>query len=378
MLKLQNLEKTVGNFKLSNISLTASAGETLVLLGPCGSGKTVLLECISGLIKHDSGSITMNEQEIGNLSPEKRRIGFVYQNYSLFPHLSVMENITYGIRYFHNHTTHENRLGKNKIRSSKDDIREILNMLELDDLSSRTTPATLSGGEQQKVALARALAIKPRLLLLDEPLSSLDFNTSESVGNILRNIPSKLGIPIVCVTHSHEEAAILGNSVCLLMNGRIEQQGSRKEVFSKPASLKAATFLGAKNLIPCNGEPGEFRAGPFVLMNSGTTPENLPDHNSSGYLAVRPESISIISSHSSEKHDPKIEKMNFPCWQGKLSVISIEDRCRFLRVMLKSENLLIEADLAGDARLTCPLPGTVVTARFPRNCAHFIPDQAGE
>jgi ABC-type Fe3+/spermidine/putrescine transport system ATPase subunit len=237
MLKVRGLSKNFGGFSLTNINLDCSTSDPLVILGPCGSGKTLLLECVAGLHGSVTGEITLDSVDINRLPPEKRNVGFVYQNYNLFPHLSVYENILYGTRY--------------TAMSDKDRVNrfnELIQTLALKDLIDRNDVTKLSGGEQQKVTLARALMVQPSLLLFDEPLSSLDFNLREKLGTFLSTISKKFGIPSVFVTHSHEEAALLGKNILILHRGRSVQFDERKKVYENPVNSFVASYLGMKNI----------------------------------------------------------------------------------------------------------------------------------
>lgn len=241
MIEIVNICRSWGEFRLHRISLRVKRGEYLAVLGPCGSGKTLLLETIAGLHTPESGNIRFEGEDVTNLPPEKRRVGLVYQQYALFPHLSVSDNIAYGLRYL--------KLTRAERRRR---VEEMLDLLHIRDLSGRSSPAGLSGGEAQKVALARALAIRPRALLLDEPFSSLDQRARERIMDVLPTIARNLNVPVVHVTHDYTEAAALADRIAVVHNGRIAQVGSPEEVFRRPGTRFVAEFLGVTNLLPAH------------------------------------------------------------------------------------------------------------------------------
>jgi molybdate/tungstate transport system ATP-binding protein len=223
-------EKDFGNFKL-DVDFCMSKGYC-VILGPTGAGKSLLLELIAGIMKPDKGRVIMDGNDITELPPEKREIGFVPQDYALFPHMNVYKNIAYGLR----------------VRGVKDDgnVKEIAKKLGISHLLDRK-PATLSGGEKQRVALARALVIQPKLILLDEPLSAVDLRTKERLMSELRKVHDEFGIPVVHVTHSLVEAAMLADEIAIMMQGRIVEKGEAKKVLSTSTG-DVADFLAVKGL----------------------------------------------------------------------------------------------------------------------------------
>ena len=239
MIEIRNICRSWGAFSLRNVSLVVHPGEYLVILGPCGSGKTLLLETMAGLHQPASGRIFINEQDVTRLPPEKRRVGLVYQQYALFPHLSVRANIGYGLRY----------LGIDRAERKRR-IREMIDLFDIGYLADRRTPRGLSGGESQKVALARALAVHPAVLLLDEPFSSLDQQVRRKLLDTLPEIIRARRVPVVHVTHDYTEAAALADTIAIMHDGRLVQTGPAREVFSRPATRFAAEFLGIENIVP--------------------------------------------------------------------------------------------------------------------------------
>ena len=244
MIEVKNLCINLGDFTLKNITLNVKRSEYFAILGPTGAGKTVLLEAIAGLYPIESGEIWLDGREVTNLSPEKRGVSIVYQDCALFPHLSVRENILFGPK-----------LRREARQSRESALDSITSLLSISHLLNRK-PETLSGGEKQRAALARALIIKPRVLLLDEPISALDPESRENVRHELRQIHEHLRITIVHVTHDFEEAVALGERIAVLNEGRMMQTGTPEEIFRKPNSEFVAHFAMARNIFA-----GEVRDG---------------------------------------------------------------------------------------------------------------------
>ncbi len=225
-------EKKLGKFRL-NAEFEMDRGYC-VILGPTGAGKSVFLELIAGIIKPDRGEIRINGRDITALPPEKRNIGFVPQDYALFPHLNIYKNIAYGLR--------------NIEKSEKDRrVREIAEKFGISHLLHRK-PATLSGGERQRVALARALVVQPKLLLLDEPLSAVDLRTKEMLMDELKFVQREFNVPVLHVTHDLMEAMLLADEIAVMLNGRIVEKGGVKDVFSSK-NEEVSEFLSAKDLL---------------------------------------------------------------------------------------------------------------------------------
>ena len=234
MIELQNISKVYKDFQLSDINISIETGEYYVLLGKSGAGKSIILEIIAGLISPDKGKVIHNNEDITGVTIQKRNIGLVFQDYSVFPHMTVRKNIEYPLK----------SAGINKHEIEKV-VVELAEKTGISHLLHRN-PTTLSGGEQQRVAIARTLARKPDCLLLDEPLSSLDIQLREDIRKLLRKL-NREGITIIHVTHDYEEAAILADKVGILQNGSIVQQGLAKDVFDSPRSVFVANLTGIKN-----------------------------------------------------------------------------------------------------------------------------------
>ena len=226
---------------VQDVSFTLEAGETLALLGPSGCGKSTLLRLIAGLERPDSGQLYMNGSDVGNLPPERRGVSLVFQDYALFPHLNVQDNVAYGPR--------RRGVGRTEARQQ---AQAALARVGLEGLEHRRVHE-LSGGQQQRVALARALAPRPAWLLLDEPLSNLDEQLRASLRLELKAVFAEQGAGVLLVTHDQREARVLAGRVALMRAGRLVQVGTTAEVFGHPATAWAAAFLGERNLYPQTG-----------------------------------------------------------------------------------------------------------------------------
>ncbi|MBW2059802.1 MAG: ABC transporter ATP-binding protein [Deltaproteobacteria bacterium] len=239
-LELRNVTKTFGSFTaVKDLSIEVEEGEFVSFLGPSGCGKTTTLRMIAGFIEPTAGEIFIQGRKVNDLPPYQRDTGMVFQNYALFPHMTVFDNIAFGLRY--------RKTPKNEIEQR---VREMLRLVRLPGLEDRK-PSELSGGQQQRIALARALVIKPKVLLLDEPLSNLDAKLREGLRVELRQIQQEVGITSIFVTHDQEEALTLSDRVIVMNEGEIVQTGTPFEVYENPQSLFVGRFLGQSNLFEC-------------------------------------------------------------------------------------------------------------------------------
>jgi len=273
---VRNLTKRFGSVKaLDDVSLTFPDGQFFGLLGPSGSGKTTLLRAIAGFEFADEGTVRIGDQSVENVPVEKREIGMVFQNYALFPNMSVADNIGFGLR-----------VRKVSGAEEKKRVGEALELVQLGDLGDRR-PHQLSGGQRQRVALARAIVTQPRVLLLDEPLSALDKALRLDMQIELKRIQREVGITTIFVTHDQEEALTLSDSIGILKEGRLIQHGPPRDIYNKPSSEFTAVFLGEANLFRGTPEAGGLRLSDGTLVPS-TGSEALP-----GVIAVRPENITV-------------------------------------------------------------------------------------
>jgi molybdopterin-binding protein len=296
MLKLKDISVKLGDFQLKEINLNLDKGDYYVLLGKSGAGKTVLLEIIAGLIKPSSGQVFLNDEDITHKKIQKRKVGIVFQDFSVFPHLNVKQNIAYPIK------------GKKIANIEKEDLINIYaELTNISHLLNRDTQ-NLSGGELQRVALARMLVSKPDCLLLDEPLASLDVQLKGGLRKLLRYI-NQSGVTILHVTHDYEEAIALSNKVAVIHEGKIIQKGLTKEVFQKPANDFVANFTGIKNFFHAQFSPTN------TANINGTLEINVSnkDQIEKGKIIIRGEEI-ILSNE-------KIESSATNNFHGKIKQI---------------------------------------------------------
>ncbi len=236
--QLNGITKRFGATRaIDDVSLTIEEGDFFTLLGPSGCGKTTLLRTIAGFHRPDSGEIRFGDRVINSIPPHQRETGMVFQNYALFPHLSVFDNVAYGLR--------ARRISRTETAGR---VAEILKSVQLDGLEGRF-PSQLSGGQQQRVALARALVISPQILLMDEPLSNLDAKLRVSMREEIRRIQKRMGITTIYVTHDQEEAMAVSDQIAILNRGRLEQVGTPAGIYFRPASRFAAEFMGGSNIL---------------------------------------------------------------------------------------------------------------------------------
>jgi len=266
-IEVQHISKHFGSFTaLADVSLRVNTGELVALLGPSGSGKTTLLRIIAGLESPDAGSgqILLADQDVSKQHAGARRVGFVFQHYALFRHMTVFENVAFGLRV-------RPRKSRSPDRRIRQRVHELLNLVQLDWLADRY-PAQLSGGQRQRIALARALAIEPRVLLLDEPFGALDAKTRQELRRWLRRLHSELHVTSLLVTHDQEEALEVADRVVITNLGRIEQAGTPEEVFHRPANEFVMNFLGHVNIFHGRVEGNRAFLGPLEIDYAGQGP----------------------------------------------------------------------------------------------------------
>jgi sulfate transport system ATP-binding protein len=284
---VEQVKKSFGDYPaLSGVSLEVRPGELVALLGPSGSGKTTLLRLIAGLETIEEGRVLFNDIDSRRLSLRERRIGFVFQHYALFKHMSVAKNVAFGLRA----RPRAERPSRAEIAAR---VAELLELVQLPELANRF-PAQLSGGQRQRVALARALAIEPRVLLLDEPFGALDAQVRKDLRHWLRALHDRLGHATLFVTHDQEEALELADRVAIMHDGLIEQVGTPDEVYDRPASAFVCEFLGVTNKLPVEVADGH------ALFNGAAVfalPERCPGGPAALY--VRPQHVSIVAAAAS-------------------------------------------------------------------------------
>ncbi len=269
-----------GAAALHEVTLDFPAGGFATLLGPSGCGKTTLLRIIAGFVEPDAGTVQVGDRDVGGEPPWRRRIGFVFQSYALWPHMTVSENVSYGLR-----------LRRRPRAEVAERVRGVLERVGMGGLGDRH-PGQLSGGQQQRIALARAIVLEPDVLLLDEPLSNLDAQLRVEMRREIRRLQREVGITTIYVTHDQEEALEMSDVVAVMSQGRVEQVGTAEGVYRRPRSPFVATFLGAATLLH-----GQAQADGTLLVAGQRLPLSLPSSlaGRTVRVAVRPESVSVVA-----------------------------------------------------------------------------------
>jgi len=279
LLGIRNVAKSFGrNVVLRNVSLEIAEGEFLTILGESGSGKTTLLRIIAGFETASSGEVWMGTDRLDQQPPYRRRVNTVFQNYALFPHLTVEQNVGYGLR-----------VAKRPEAEITQRVAEALDKVKM-TAHAKAKPSKISGGQQQRVALARALVNRPRLLLLDEPLSALDANLRRQMQVELKSLQREVGIAFVFVTHDQEEAMVMSDRIALLRSGELEQVATPLEIYSRPATAYVAQFIGHTNLLKGDVQASTVRCGAL------SWPDALPD--GPALFSLRPEHIRLAGAES--------------------------------------------------------------------------------
>jgi ABC-type Fe3+/spermidine/putrescine transport system ATPase subunit len=304
LLVIRNIAKSFGkNSVLRDISLEIAEGEFLTILGESGSGKTTLLRIIAGFESANSGEILMEGERLDLQPPYRRRVNTVFQHYALFPHLSVEENVGYGLRVA--------KLPKDEITAR---VSQALAMVKMTAFSW-SKPANISGGQQQRIALARALVNRPRLLLLDEPLSALDANLRRQMQVELKSLQREVGISFVFVTHDQEEAMVMSDRIALLRMGELEQVAPPREIYNRPTTAYTAQFIGHTNLLR-----GEVRGG-IARCNSLSWKVGLPD--GPALFSLRPENIRLATGSRDENVVSFRGKIEHQAFHGATELLQI-------------------------------------------------------
>ena len=284
-IEIRNVHKQFGNFHaLRDVSLDIDSGELVALLGPSGCGKTTLLRIIAGLETADTGTIAFSGEDTTHVHVRERQVGFVFQHYALFRHMTVFENVAFGLRM-----KPRNQRPTDSVIQQK--VHDLLNLVQLDWLADRY-PSQLSGGQRQRIALARALAVEPKVLLLDEPFGALDAKVRKELRRWLRRLHDDLHVTSIFVTHDQEEALEVADRVVLMNSGSVEQIGSPQEVWDHPASPFVYGFLGDVNLFHGRAHQGQMLIGgdSAVSLNS---PEHQNVQDSKAFAYVRPHDIEV-------------------------------------------------------------------------------------
>jgi len=288
-IEIQGVAKSFGALHvLQDCTLSVDKGTVLTLLGPSGCGKTTLLRVLAGFAEPDAGRVHVGGVDITDTAPSRRQVGFVFQNYALFPHLTVAGNVAYGLKV--------RRVGRAAIRERVSRALDLVSLAGLDD----RYPAQLSGGQQQRVAITRALVLEPQVLLLDEPFNALDLKLRQAMQIELRKLIGRVGITSIFVTHDQGEAMTLSDTVAVMRAGRIEQLGRPLEIYDRPATEFVATFIGRANVLPARAHGGII--------------EGMPDLDARGNegevaLVVRPENLALADGAG-------------PGWSGRVAFAS--------------------------------------------------------
>ena len=352
MIELEQVSISLGKFNLRDVNLRISKGEYHILLGPSGAGKTVLLETIAGLRFPDSGKILLGGIDTSGTPPENRHIAIVYQDYSLFPHMTAFENIAFGLRL--------RQIAEAEIQQR---VRFLLNEFNITSLIDQY-PSSMSGGEQQRVAIARALATDPSVLLLDEPFASLDPRSCEECVRVIQDLKDTRSITILQVSHSGDEAYALADKVSVLIGGKVEQSGTPDVIFSHPASVEVARFTGMENVlagtVTCDGSGHSWISIgssiiplPHTFQDGARISIGIP----AGCIRVVPEQL--ISDDQGMNCIPC--QVNRVIWRKDTATIKLEGQINLTAVMWRKDN---------DHQI--PLTGTHVYAVFKNTDVRVI------
>jgi putative spermidine/putrescine transport system ATP-binding protein len=306
LLKIQKVAKSFGkNIVLRDISLDVAEGEFLTILGESGSGKTTLLRIIAGFENASAGEVWMGEERLDRQPPYRRRVNTVFQSYALFPHLTVEQNVAYGLR-----------VAKRPDAEIESRTAEALAKVKM-SAHAKSKPSKISGGQQQRVALARALVNRPRLLLLDEPLSALDANLRRQMQVELKSLQREVGISFIFVTHDQEEAMVMSDRIALLRSGELEQVATPREIYGRPSTAYAAQFIGHTNLLK-----GEVRAGVVRCAPLKWTAD-LPD--GPALFSLRPEKVRPVTTKASVPGSVRVRgKVRHQAFHGATELIRVE------------------------------------------------------
>jgi sulfate transport system ATP-binding protein len=351
-IQIRNVSKNFGTFQaLTNINLDIADGKLVALLGPSGSGKTTLLRVIAGLEAADEGAILFDEKDLTDAHVSNREVGFVFQHYALFKHMTVFENIAFGLKV-------RKRRERPSPSAIKEKVNELLKLVKLEGFAGRY-PAQLSGGQRQRVALARALAVQPRILLLDEPFGALDAKVRKELRRWLRKLHDEVHITSIFVTHDQEEALDVADQIVVMNQGKIEQLGTPDEVYDRPASPFVYDFLGNVNLFRGRLHHGRFALGSAQIE----APEHLhvADTEAVGY--VRPHHLAI-----------EREKKNEDVIPAKVIYTHAVGPVVYIEMKILDTEAFVEAEISKDEYKALRLQiGEKVFVR-PKEVRVFVPE----
>ncbi len=348
-LEITNLVRRYGDLKaVDDVSLSVADGEFLVLLGPSGCGKTTTLRMVAGFVEPTAGTIRLGDRDITHLPPWKRNAGLVFQSYALFPHLTVNQNVAFGLE-----------MRKKPEAEIEREVAEALRLVRLAHLGERL-PRQLSGGQQQRVALARALAIRPDILLLDEPLSNLDAKLRQDVRVEIRELQRKLGLTTVMVTHDQEEALTMADRLVVMSEGRIRQIGTQQDLYERPADRFVADFVGRSTFLEGSvAAPGRFTSA------GGLSIACAADAIGPATLALRPERIAILGS------EPPPENV----FEGRVEFISYLGAQLDIHVALNAQDRAV-VQMPNRPDRASPALGESVRIGWSRETGRVFPAEA--
>ncbi|HRQ73622.1 MAG TPA: ATP-binding cassette domain-containing protein [Phycisphaerales bacterium] len=329
MITVRHLSATYGGFTLHDVNLDVHEGGCLAILGPSGAGKTLLLETVMGARRPRRGEVLLDGRNITDLPPEARRIAYIPQDLALFPHLSVRDNIVFGLP------------SRSARRAATDALKRLAAMLRIEHILDRRHVGTLSGGERQRVALARAMIVQPRVLFLDEPFSSLDAATASDLLWSFREMHQQMRTTVFLVTHDLHEAGLLANDVAIMIDGRIVESGPRDTVFRHPRSVTVARFLNIRNIIPLSDLPPSAR---HFATGSG---------NGCTHLAIRAEEV--VLAPVSAQHDvglrARLEEL-IPCGANVIARLTVHGTWPLEAVLDHARATEIERCVAGEVAVS--------------------------
>jgi len=342
-LELNQLRKTWGSHvAVQGFDLDVNEGEFVSFLGGSGCGKTTTLRMVAGFETPDSGRLTLGGEDLTKVTPNKRNIGMVFQNYALFPNLTVAENVSFGLKV--------RRVPRTEAKSRVD---EMLGLVNLADFGGRF-PHQLSGGQQQRVALARALAPRPRVLLLDEPLSALDARIRQHLRVEIRALQTALGITTIYVTHDQEEALSLSDRIVVMEKGHIEQVGTPAEIYHRPATAHVASFVGHLGILTGTGTAD----GRLLVGDQVVTPPRPLTEGLAAKWSLRPETLMLVSEGDGPARDFETVEA---------TVVSVSFLGSVLRTTVEVGGQLLPVDSFVDPRSPQPRVGSTVTVGWPRD-----------
>ncbi len=359
VLRLEKIALRLGEFSLGPVDMHVQSGEYRVVLGPTGTGKTVLLEIVAGIRKPDAGAVMVEGRDITRLAPEERKFGIVYQDYALFPHMSVRDNIAFGLR-----------MQGRDAREIQARVEEMAEFMGLTTVLSRA-PRYLSGGEKQRTALARALVLRPRVLLLDEPLSALDRLTRERLKGELKRIHQSLGLTILHITHDLSEAFMLADTISVMGNGRVLQQGTPDDVLARPSNRLVAELVGIAGFIRAEADDKGMVHIPGMGSVSADFFEPSPCGTCRHILLTVPSWAVGLNGQARIPADKIL-------WQGPATIRSIDATGTLISMELvfPGDNVVRASFSPREIRELekIPEPGTVLECFISAEGVHWVPE----